>query len=139
MFFCRNLLEYFNVTAGEHDLRIRENSEQTLPVKYVIKHPKFDPRRPMNYDIALLKLDGAFIFSKARVIYNLFPMGKVRLLLPTSDGSLDHDTAKIKLMARSGLKLVVLLAFFSFPKHYNMEAQINCLMPDLFLRCHKNS
>ncbi|XP_064019859.1 ovochymase-2 isoform X2 [Pogoniulus pusillus] len=59
----RNLLEYFNVTAGEHDLRIRENSEQTLPVKYVIKHPKFDPRRPMNYDIALLKLDGAFIFS----------------------------------------------------------------------------
>ncbi|NXX41269.1 OVCH2 protein, partial [Tricholaema leucomelas] len=59
----RNLLEYFNVTAGEHDLRIRENTEQTLPVKYVIKHPKFDPRMPMNYDIALLKLDGAFIFS----------------------------------------------------------------------------
>ncbi|NXR14442.1 OVCH2 protein, partial [Semnornis frantzii] len=59
----RNLLEYLNVTAGEHDLRIRENSEQTLPVKYVIKHPNFDPRRPMNYDIALLKLDGAFIFS----------------------------------------------------------------------------
>ncbi|XP_068004028.1 ovochymase-2 isoform X2 [Melanerpes formicivorus] len=59
----RNLLEYLNVTAGEHDLRIRENGEQTLPVKYVIKHPNFDPRRPMNYDIALLKLDGAFIFS----------------------------------------------------------------------------
>ncbi|NXF91668.1 OVCH2 protein, partial [Eubucco bourcierii] len=59
----RNLLEYLNVTAGEHDLRISENSEQTLPVKYVIKHPNFDPRRPMNYDIALLKLDGAFIFS----------------------------------------------------------------------------
>ncbi|NXN18424.1 OVCH2 protein, partial [Indicator maculatus] len=59
----RNLLKYLNVTAGEHDLRIRENGEQTLPVKYVIKHPNFDPRRPMNYDIALLKLDGAFIFS----------------------------------------------------------------------------
>ncbi|XP_035184662.1 ovochymase-2 [Oxyura jamaicensis] len=61
----RNMLEYLNVTAGEHDLRIRENGEQTLPVKYVIKHPNFDPRRPMNYDIALLKLDGAFNFSSS--------------------------------------------------------------------------
>ncbi|XP_075283729.1 ovochymase-2 isoform X4 [Opisthocomus hoazin] len=61
----RNLLQYLNVTAGEHDLRIRENDEQTLPVKYVIKHPNFDPRRPMNYDIALLKLDGAFNFSSS--------------------------------------------------------------------------
>ncbi|NWH19457.1 OVCH2 protein, partial [Grus americana] len=61
----RNILQYLNVTAGEHDLRIRENGEQTLPVKYAIKHPNFDPRRPMNYDIALLKLDGAFIFSSS--------------------------------------------------------------------------
>ncbi|NWR68295.1 OVCH2 protein, partial [Centropus unirufus] len=61
----RNLLLYLNVTAGEHDLRIRENGEQTLPVKYIIKHPNFDPRRPMNYDIALLKLDGAFNFSSS--------------------------------------------------------------------------
>ncbi|OXB55598.1 hypothetical protein ASZ78_013010 [Callipepla squamata] len=59
---CRNLLKYLNVTAGDHDLRVRENGEQTLPVKYIIKHPNFDPRRPMNYDIALLKLDGTFIF-----------------------------------------------------------------------------
>ncbi|XP_074740397.1 ovochymase-2 isoform X3 [Strix uralensis] len=59
----RSLLQYLSVTAGEHDLRIRENGEQTLPVKYVIKHPDFDPRRPMNYDIALLKLDGAFNFN----------------------------------------------------------------------------
>ncbi|KAF1676777.1 OVCH2 protein, partial [Pygoscelis papua] len=61
----RNLLQYLNVTAGEHDLRIRENGEQTLPVKYIIKHPNFDPRRPMNYDVALLKLDGAFNFSSS--------------------------------------------------------------------------
>ncbi|NXY48231.1 OVCH2 protein, partial [Ceuthmochares aereus] len=59
----RNLLQNLNVTAGEHDLRIMESGEQTLPVKYVIKHPNFDPRRPMNYDIALLKLDGAFNFN----------------------------------------------------------------------------
>ncbi|NWW89502.1 OVCH2 protein, partial [Rhynochetos jubatus] len=61
----RNLLQYLDVTAGEHDLGIRETGEQTLPVKYVIKHPNFDPRRPMNYDIALLKLDGAFNFSSS--------------------------------------------------------------------------
>nr|XP_027323620.1 ovochymase-2 isoform X3 [Anas platyrhynchos] len=61
----RNILEYLNVTAGEYDLRIRENGEQTLPVKYVIKHPNFDPRRPMNYDVALLKLDGVFKFSSS--------------------------------------------------------------------------
>uniref|UniRef100_A0A8C4VFG2 Ovochymase 2 n=1 Tax=Falco tinnunculus TaxID=100819 RepID=A0A8C4VFG2_FALTI len=61
----RNLLQYLNVTAGEHDLRIRETGEQTLPVKYAIKHPSFDPRRPMNYDVALLKLDGAFNFSSS--------------------------------------------------------------------------
>ncbi|NXW31169.1 OVCH2 protein, partial [Phaetusa simplex] len=61
----RNVLQYLSVTAGEHDLRIRENGEQTLPVKYVIKHPNFDPRRPMDYDIALVKLDGAFNFSSS--------------------------------------------------------------------------
>lgn len=65
-----------NVTAGEHDLRIRENGEQTLPVKYVIKHPNFDPRRPMNYDVALLKLDGAFTFSKAIVFCDLVFSGE---------------------------------------------------------------
>ncbi|NXK39621.1 OVCH2 protein, partial [Piprites chloris] len=59
----RNLLQHLFVTAGEHDLRLRENGEQTLPVKSVIKHPNFDPRRPMNYDIALLKLYGAFNFT----------------------------------------------------------------------------
>ncbi|NXV11839.1 OVCH2 protein, partial [Cepphus grylle] len=61
----RNVLPYLSVTAGEHDLRIRENGEQTLPVKYVIKHPNFDPRRPMDYDIALVNLDGAFNFSSS--------------------------------------------------------------------------
>ncbi|XP_041891557.1 ovochymase-2 isoform X1 [Corvus kubaryi] len=61
----RNLLQYLRVTAGEHDLSLKENSEQTLPVKSVIQHPKFDPKTPMNYDIALLKLDGTFNFSSS--------------------------------------------------------------------------
>ncbi|NXM02386.1 OVCH2 protein, partial [Tyrannus savana] len=65
---AQNLLQDLFVTAGEHDLRLRENGKQTLPIKSVIKHPNCDPRRPMNYEIALLKLDGAFIFSKAIII-----------------------------------------------------------------------
>ncbi|NXR43934.1 OVCH2 protein, partial [Hippolais icterina] len=63
----RNQLQYLHDTAGEQDLGLRESTEQTLPVKSVIQHPKFDPRTPKNYDTALLKLDGTFSFSKGRV------------------------------------------------------------------------
>uniref|UniRef100_A0A8D0G5U0 Ovochymase 2 n=1 Tax=Sphenodon punctatus TaxID=8508 RepID=A0A8D0G5U0_SPHPU len=56
----RNLLGYLTVTAGDHDLSVTEEEEQTLPVKFFIKHPNFNPKTPMNYDIALLKMDGAF-------------------------------------------------------------------------------
>uniref|UniRef100_A0A8C8VQI5 Ovochymase 2 (gene/pseudogene) n=1 Tax=Pelusios castaneus TaxID=367368 RepID=A0A8C8VQI5_9SAUR len=61
----RNLPDYLNITAGEHDLGVIEEGEQTLPVKSIIKHPNFNPKRPMNYDIALVKLDGAFNFSSS--------------------------------------------------------------------------
>uniref|UniRef100_A0A8C3SMM8 Ovochymase 2 (gene/pseudogene) n=1 Tax=Chelydra serpentina TaxID=8475 RepID=A0A8C3SMM8_CHESE len=60
-----HLLDYLNITAGEHDLSLVEKGEQTLPVKAIIKHPNFNPKRPMNYDIALVKLDGAFNFSSS--------------------------------------------------------------------------
>ncbi|XP_077177997.1 ovochymase-2 isoform X2 [Paroedura picta] len=59
----RNLLSSLTITAGEHDLRLTEEGEQTLPVKRIISHPKFDPRKPMNYDIALLKVDGSFKYG----------------------------------------------------------------------------
>ncbi|NXQ03133.1 OVCH2 protein, partial [Vidua macroura] len=62
----RNLLQYLHVTAGEHGLGLRESSEQTLPVTSVMQHPKCDPTTPMNSDIALLKLDGTFNFTKVR-------------------------------------------------------------------------
>ncbi|NXM20958.1 OVCH2 protein, partial [Ploceus nigricollis] len=61
----RNLLRYLHVTAGEQGLGLKESSEQTLPVPSVIQHPKCDPRTPVNYDIALLKLDGTFNFSSS--------------------------------------------------------------------------
>ncbi|TFK00164.1 tyrosyl-DNA phosphodiesterase 2 [Platysternon megacephalum] len=61
----RHLRDYLNITAGEHDLSLVDKGEQTLPVKAIIKHPNFNPKRPMNYDIALVKLDGAFNFSSS--------------------------------------------------------------------------
>ncbi|XP_054828432.1 ovochymase-2 [Eublepharis macularius] len=59
----RYLLSSLTITAGEHDLSLTEEEEQTLPVKYIISHPKFDPKKPMNYDIALLKVDGNFKYG----------------------------------------------------------------------------
>ncbi|XP_015268234.1 PREDICTED: ovochymase-2, partial [Gekko japonicus] len=59
----RNLLSSLTITAGEHDLTLTEQEEQTLPVKHIFSHPKFDPRKPMNYDIALLKVDGSFKYG----------------------------------------------------------------------------
>ncbi|XP_026580077.1 ovochymase-2, partial [Pseudonaja textilis] len=59
----RSLLHLLTVTAGEHDLSLKDEEEQTLPVKYIIKHPKFNRRKPMDYDIALLKMDGHFQYG----------------------------------------------------------------------------
>lgn len=67
---CRYLLHYLTITAGEHDLSVTEEEEQTLPVKYIILHPKFNPRKPMDYDIALLKVDGNFKYGN--IYYLLF-------------------------------------------------------------------
>ncbi|ETE72753.1 NADH-cytochrome b5 reductase 2, partial [Ophiophagus hannah] len=61
----RSLLHLLTVTAGEHDLSLKDEEEQTLHVKYIIKHPKFNRKKPMDYDIALLKMDGHFQYGAA--------------------------------------------------------------------------
>ncbi|XP_004455380.2 ovochymase-2 [Dasypus novemcinctus] len=53
-----------NVTAGEHDLKQREPEEQTLTIETIIIHPYFTTKKPMDYDIALLKMAGAFHFGE---------------------------------------------------------------------------
>uniref|UniRef100_A0A673UQ76 Ovochymase 2 (gene/pseudogene) n=1 Tax=Suricata suricatta TaxID=37032 RepID=A0A673UQ76_SURSU len=58
----RNIL---NVTAGEYDLSHIEPGEQTLTVETIIIHPYFSIKKPMDYDIALLKMDGAFHFGQS--------------------------------------------------------------------------
>ncbi|KAH0620870.1 hypothetical protein JD844_021727 [Phrynosoma platyrhinos] len=57
------LLSSLSVTAGEHDLSLRDVEEQTLQVKQIIKHPKFTRKKPMDYDIALLKMNGHFKYG----------------------------------------------------------------------------
>ncbi|EGV99008.1 Ovochymase-2 [Cricetulus griseus] len=52
-----------NVTAGEHNLSQAEPGEQTLAIETIIIHPQFSTRKPMNYDIALLKMVGTFQFG----------------------------------------------------------------------------
>ncbi|XP_062974843.1 ovochymase-2 [Elgaria multicarinata webbii] len=59
----RILIRVLTVTAGEHDLKTKDEEEQSLRVKYIIRHPKFNTKMPMDYDIALLKMDGHFKYG----------------------------------------------------------------------------
>ncbi|XP_063145561.1 ovochymase-2 [Candoia aspera] len=61
----RSLLGLLTVTAGEHDLSLKDEEEQTLHVKDIIRHPKFNTKKPMDYDIALLKVNGHFKYGSA--------------------------------------------------------------------------
>ncbi|XP_062053495.1 ovochymase-2 [Lepus europaeus] len=60
----RNSVSNLNVTAGEHDLSQTEPEEQTFAIKTVIIHPHFSAKKPMDYDIALLKMAGTFQFGQ---------------------------------------------------------------------------
>ncbi|XP_032751786.1 ovochymase-2 [Rattus rattus] len=60
----RNIALTLNVTAGEHDLSQAEPGEQTLAIETIIIHPQFSTKKPMNYDIALLKMVGTFQFGQ---------------------------------------------------------------------------
>ncbi|XP_063052449.1 ovochymase-2 [Engraulis encrasicolus] len=55
-----------NVTAvvGEHDRRRPDRGEQTFRLKTVKIHEKYRSSSPMNYDIALLELDGQIQFGE---------------------------------------------------------------------------
>nr|XP_020861053.1 ovochymase-2 [Phascolarctos cinereus] len=60
----KDMKTFLNVTAGEHDMNVVEQGEQTLSVDTIIRHPYFTLRKPMNYDIALLKMNGTFKFGQ---------------------------------------------------------------------------
>nr|XP_044608582.1 ovochymase-2 isoform X2 [Equus asinus] len=60
----RNIALTLNVTAGEYDLNHTEPGEQTLTIETIIVHPHFSTKKPMDYDIALLKMTGAFNFGQ---------------------------------------------------------------------------
>ncbi|XP_017658322.1 ovochymase-2 [Nannospalax galili] len=60
----RNIASTLNVTAGEYDLSQTEPEEQIRAIETIIIHPQFSTRKPMDYDIALLKMAGNFQFGQ---------------------------------------------------------------------------
>ncbi|XP_077653386.1 ovochymase-2-like [Urocitellus parryii] len=60
----RNFASTLNVTAGEHDLSQEEPREQTLTIETIIVHPRFTIKKPMDYDIAILRMAGTFQFGQ---------------------------------------------------------------------------
>ena len=42
--------------SGEHDLNRLEGYEQDITIERIIKHPKYDPHKNYDYDVALMKL-----------------------------------------------------------------------------------
>ncbi|XP_066216681.1 ovochymase-2 [Saccopteryx leptura] len=60
----RNTASTLNVIAGKHDLSQTEPGEQNLTIESIIIHPNFSIKKPMNYDIALLKMAGTFHFGQ---------------------------------------------------------------------------
>ncbi|XP_036882291.2 ovochymase-2 [Manis javanica] len=61
----RNPASVLNVTAGEHDLSRTEPGKQVLTTETIIIHPYFSTKKPMDYDIALLKMAGTFHFGQS--------------------------------------------------------------------------
>ncbi|XP_078405738.1 ovochymase-2-like [Cetorhinus maximus] len=75
----RNILTVLKVTAGEYNLKNLDKEEQTQTVKRIIIHPKFKAAYPVEYDIALLELNGIFNFGE-----NIYPA-----CLPNEDDTFD--------------------------------------------------
>ncbi|OWK17781.1 hypothetical protein Celaphus_00009105, partial [Cervus elaphus hippelaphus] len=89
----RHTVSTFNVTAGEYDLRYVEPGEQTLTIETIIIHPHFSTKKPMDYDIALLKMAGAFHFvSEAKKFTGQFIdpcLASLRGIETDNDGNRD--------------------------------------------------
>ncbi|XP_067903050.1 ovochymase-2 isoform X3 [Heterodontus francisci] len=78
----RNILSVLKVTAGEYNLKNLDKEEQTQTVKRIIIHPKFKAAYPVEYDIALLEINGIFTFGE-----NIYPA-----CLPNEDDTFDTGT-----------------------------------------------
>ncbi|XP_059832161.1 ovochymase-2-like isoform X4 [Hypanus sabinus] len=59
----RKILSVLTVTAGEHHLNNMDSNEQTRTIKRIIAHPKFKAIYPVEFDVALLELNGNFTFD----------------------------------------------------------------------------
>uniref|UniRef100_A0A8C5N1I5 Ovochymase-2 n=1 Tax=Leptobrachium leishanense TaxID=445787 RepID=A0A8C5N1I5_9ANUR len=60
----RTFLEFTKVYVGDHDFSAPESTEVIFSVKDFKKHPNFNPNKPINYDIAIVMLDGNITFDE---------------------------------------------------------------------------
>ncbi|XP_075423520.1 ovochymase-2 isoform X2 [Ascaphus truei] len=60
----RNVLSYLQVFIGDFDLTAKEPEEKRFSIKTIIRHPNFKPSQPINFDIAVLELDGNITFDE---------------------------------------------------------------------------
>ncbi|NP_001081896.1 ovochymase-2 precursor [Xenopus laevis] len=60
----RNVKLYMRVYIGEYDQILKEETEQMFRVIEIFKHPNFNQSQPMNYDVAVLLLDGSVTFDE---------------------------------------------------------------------------
>ncbi|XP_073460542.1 ovochymase-2-like [Aquarana catesbeiana] len=59
----KNFTSNFKVCIGDHDVSVKESSEMIFSILKVILHPKFLANQPINYDIAILVLEGRIVFG----------------------------------------------------------------------------
>ncbi|KAM4723147.1 ovochymase-2 [Rhinophrynus dorsalis] len=55
---------YVKVYIRDYDIKEKDSTEQVFSLKSITKHPNFSPIRPINFDIAVLQLDGSITFDK---------------------------------------------------------------------------
>ncbi|XP_048112985.1 ovochymase-2 isoform X1 [Alosa alosa] len=59
-----DILQNVSAVIGEHDQRVADRGEQMFRLKTIRIHEKYQPISPMNYDIALLEVDGLIQFDE---------------------------------------------------------------------------
>ncbi|KAM5138213.1 ovochymase-2-like [Mantella aurantiaca] len=59
----KNLTRQLKVIIGDRDFTVKESSEQVFSINKVIVHPSFLAHQPINYDVAIVVLEGHIVFG----------------------------------------------------------------------------
>ncbi|CAH2326045.1 ovochymase-2 isoform X1 [Pelobates cultripes] len=59
----RNAVTYIEVYVGDQDFTVTEPAQKIFSLKSIKSHPQFNPGKPINFDIAILELNGQITFD----------------------------------------------------------------------------